>query len=114
MQPYIALCLGLKRWGHRTTIVTHEEYKAWIEGFGIEHRTAGGDPGMLMKLSVDNKVSWCARVGVCVVFVNGLVFCVDVLATVLQGEYQQRKCQTLPSSRTLLTIILVPQVARST
>lgn len=56
VQPYIALGLGLKKEGHRVTIVTHDEYKPWIEGFGIEHRQAGGDPGALMKLSVENKV----------------------------------------------------------
>jgi sterol 3beta-glucosyltransferase len=55
IQPYIALGLGLKKEGHRVTIVTHEEYKEWVEGFGIEHRTAGGDPGALMKLSVEHK-----------------------------------------------------------
>ncbi|KAG6866280.1 hypothetical protein C0991_006376 [Blastosporella zonata] len=55
VQPYIALGLGLKKEGHRVTIVTHEEYKEWIVGFGIAHRTAGGDPGALMKLSVENK-----------------------------------------------------------
>lgn len=57
VQPYIALGLGLKKEGHRVTIVTHEEYKDWIVGFGIAHRTAGGDPGALMKLSVDHKAS---------------------------------------------------------
>jgi sterol 3beta-glucosyltransferase len=57
VQPYIALGLGLKREGHRVTIVTHEEYKGWVEGFGIGHRTAGGDPGALMKLSVEHKVN---------------------------------------------------------
>ncbi|KAG7088460.1 hypothetical protein E1B28_012449 [Marasmius oreades] len=56
VQPYIALGLGLKRLNHRVTIVTHEEYKGWIQGFGLEHKTAGGDPGLLMKLSVDNKM----------------------------------------------------------
>lgn len=56
IQPYIALCLGLKKEGHEVTIVTHEEYKAWVEGFGIQHRTAGGDPGALMKLSVEHKM----------------------------------------------------------
>lgn len=55
IQPYIALGLGLQKEGHRVTIVTHEEYKEWVEGFGIGHRTAGGDPGALMKLSVENK-----------------------------------------------------------
>jgi sterol 3beta-glucosyltransferase len=56
VQPYIALGKGLQKEGHRVTIVTHEEYKEWVTGFGIDHRTAGGDPGALMKLSVENKV----------------------------------------------------------
>lgn len=56
VQPYIALGLGLQKQGHRVTIVTHAEYKEWIEGKGIAHRTAGGDPGALMKLSVENKM----------------------------------------------------------
>jgi sterol 3beta-glucosyltransferase len=56
VQPYIALGRGLQKEGHKVTIVTHEEYKAWVTGFGIDHRTAGGDPGALMKLSVENKV----------------------------------------------------------
>ncbi|KAF8635973.1 hypothetical protein AX15_000137 [Amanita polypyramis BW_CC] len=56
VQPYIALGLGLKQYNHRVTIVTHGEYKNWVEHFGIEHRTAGGDPGRLMKLSVENKM----------------------------------------------------------
>lgn len=56
VQPYIALALGLQKEGHRVTIVTHEEYKEWVEKFGVAHRTAGGDPGALMKLSVENKM----------------------------------------------------------
>ncbi|ESK94997.1 glycosyltransferase family 1 protein [Moniliophthora roreri MCA 2997] len=56
VQPYIALGLGLKKEGHIVTIVTHEEYRGWIESFGLEHRTAGGDPGALMKLSVEHKM----------------------------------------------------------
>lgn len=42
--------------GHRVTIATHEEYADWIKSHGIGHRSAGGDPGALMKLSVENKV----------------------------------------------------------
>jgi sterol 3beta-glucosyltransferase len=57
VQPYIALGKALQGEGHKVTIVTHEEYKEWVTGFGVEHRTAGGDPGALMKLSVENKVS---------------------------------------------------------
>jgi sterol 3beta-glucosyltransferase len=56
VQPYIALGKGLQKEGHKVTIVTHEEYKEWITGFGIGHRIAGGDPGALMKLSVENKM----------------------------------------------------------
>ncbi|KAG6903130.1 hypothetical protein C0995_004677 [Termitomyces sp. Mi166 len=56
VQPYIALGLGLMKEGHRVTIVTHEEYREWILSFNIGHRTAGGDPGALMKLSVENKM----------------------------------------------------------
>ncbi|KAJ7505356.1 glycosyltransferase family 1 protein [Mycena galericulata] len=56
VQPYIALGLGLMKEGHTVTIVTHEEYKLWIESFGIKHKQAGGDPGLLMKLSVENKM----------------------------------------------------------
>ncbi|KAG6900170.1 hypothetical protein C0993_001882 [Termitomyces sp. T159_Od127] len=56
VQPYISLGLGLMKEGHRVTIVTHEEYREWIMSFNIGHRTAGGDPGALMKLSVENKV----------------------------------------------------------
>ncbi|KAI9509221.1 glycosyltransferase family 1 protein [Russula earlei] len=56
VQPYIALGKALQKEGHRVTIVTHEEYKNWVTGFGIEHRTAGGDPAALMKLSVENKM----------------------------------------------------------
>ncbi|KAJ4482174.1 glycosyltransferase family 1 protein [Lentinula aciculospora] len=56
VQPYIALGVGLKKEHHRVTIVTHEEYREWIEGFGLEFKQAGGDPGALMKLSVENKM----------------------------------------------------------
>ncbi|CAE6534369.1 unnamed protein product [Rhizoctonia solani] len=56
VQPYIALARGLMAEGHRVTIVTHEEYKEWCEGWGVAHRTAGGDPGALMKLSVETRM----------------------------------------------------------
>lgn len=31
-----------------------DEFKDWVEGYGIEHRQAGGDPAALMKLSVEH------------------------------------------------------------
>nr|XP_031864085.1 uncharacterized protein CI109_000729 [Kwoniella shandongensis]KAA5531157.1 hypothetical protein CI109_000729 [Kwoniella shandongensis] len=56
IQPYIALCLRLKQDGHKVVIVTHGEFKTWVEGYGIEHRQAGGDPTALMKLSTEHKM----------------------------------------------------------
>jgi sterol 3beta-glucosyltransferase len=84
VQPYIALGRGLQKEGHKVTIVTHEEYKAWVTGFGVDHRTAGGDPGALMKLSVENKVF---RHRLCPGFRKLMLLAsADVLAPVLQGE----------------------------
>lgn len=68
IQPYIALGLRLMQDGHNVTIVTHgeptvrftlmsDEFKGWIEGYGMEHRQAGGDPTALMRLSTEHKVS---------------------------------------------------------
>ncbi len=54
VQPYIALALRLMEDGHKCVIVTHDEFKKWIESYGIEHRQAGGDPTALMKLSTDH------------------------------------------------------------
>ncbi|KAL7422545.1 hypothetical protein Q5752_003193 [Cryptotrichosporon argae] len=56
VQPYIALGLRLMKDGHKVVIVTHDEFKKWIEGYGIEHRQAGGDPTALMKLSTEHKM----------------------------------------------------------
>ena len=84
VQPYIALGRGLQKEGHKVTIVTHEEYKEWIVGFGLEHRTAGGDPGALMKLSVENKAGdhrYSITVSKLIPFVS-----TDVFPSVLQGE----------------------------
>lgn len=33
-----------------------DEFRKWIEGYGIEHRQAGGDPAELMKLSIEHKI----------------------------------------------------------
>ncbi|CEG67174.1 hypothetical protein RMATCC62417_03641 [Rhizopus microsporus] len=54
VQPYIALCKGLMKDGHRCRIATHDEFKDWIEEHGIEFRTVGGDPGELMRICVEN------------------------------------------------------------
>lgn len=57
VQPYIALGLRLKQDGHTVVIITHDEFKGWVEGYGIIHRQAGGDPTALMKLSQEHAVS---------------------------------------------------------
>jgi sterol 3beta-glucosyltransferase len=54
VQPYVALCKRLQRDHHQCTIVSHPEYREWVENNGIAFREVGGDPGELMKLSVDN------------------------------------------------------------
>ncbi|KAK9702810.1 Sterol 3-beta-glucosyltransferase [Basidiobolus ranarum] len=54
VQPYIALCKGLMKRGHRCRIATHGEYQQWVESHGIEFREVAGDPAELMRLCVDN------------------------------------------------------------
>ncbi|PWN52669.1 hypothetical protein IE53DRAFT_384854 [Violaceomyces palustris] len=56
VQPYIALAKGLKEHNHTPVIVSHPEYKGWVESHGIEFRGVGGDPGALMKLSVEHRI----------------------------------------------------------
>jgi sterol 3beta-glucosyltransferase len=53
VQPYIALCLGLKKEGHKTKIATHSEFKGWVESYGIEFASVEGDPAELMQLCVE-------------------------------------------------------------
>ncbi|KAJ3273334.1 Sterol 3-beta-glucosyltransferase [Terramyces sp. JEL0728] len=53
VQPYIALCKGFMGDGHTCRIATHDEYREWIEGFGIEFSSVKGDPAELMQLCVD-------------------------------------------------------------
>ncbi|KAI0164561.1 glycosyltransferase family 1 protein [Xylariaceae sp. FL1272] len=54
VQPYIALCKGLLADGHRPRIVTHGEFRGWVEGHGIEFAPVAGDPGELMRLCIEN------------------------------------------------------------
>lgn len=53
VQPFIALCVGLMKDGHRTRIATHAEYGDWIKSYGIEFAPVEGDPGELMALCVE-------------------------------------------------------------
>jgi sterol 3beta-glucosyltransferase len=54
VQPYIALCKGLLKEGHKPRIATHNEFGSWIESHGIEFRPVSGDPAELMRICVEN------------------------------------------------------------
>lgn len=54
VQPYIALCKGLLKDGHKPKIATHAEFQVWIESHGIEFACVEGDPGELMRLCIEN------------------------------------------------------------
>ena len=91
--------------GHQVVIVTHgesacfcflpdpssngcicpDEFKDWIEGYGIEHRQAGGDPAALMKLSVEHTVSVPAAYTPA--SLANVACSSDVLAWLFQGEF---------------------------
>lgn len=52
VQPYIALGKALLKEGHKVKIVTHSEFKSWVESYNIEFAPIAGDPSELMSLMV--------------------------------------------------------------
>ncbi|KAI5790684.1 sterol 3-beta-glucosyltransferase [Peziza echinospora] len=54
VQPYIALCKGFLKEGHKPRIATHAEFQPWIESHGIEFALVEGDPAELMRVCVEN------------------------------------------------------------
>ncbi|KAI0104262.1 glycosyltransferase family 1 protein [Nemania sp. FL0031] len=54
VQPYIALCKGLIADGHKPRIATHEEFRGWVEGHGIEFAPVAGDPAELLRVCIEN------------------------------------------------------------
>ncbi|KAI5817482.1 hypothetical protein BZA77DRAFT_34549 [Pyronema omphalodes] len=54
VQPFIALCLGLKKDGHSVKIATHAEFRNFVESHGIEFAEVAGDPAELMQLCVEH------------------------------------------------------------
>lgn len=54
VQPYIALCKGLIKEGHRPRIASHAEFQPWVESHGIEFAPVDGDPAELMRICVEN------------------------------------------------------------
>ena len=51
VQPYIALCKGLLKEGHKPRIATHVEFEGWIRKHGIDFAPVDGDPAELMRKS---------------------------------------------------------------
>jgi sterol 3beta-glucosyltransferase len=48
VQPYIALALGLKNRGHESTVMAHENFKDFVEGYGVAFLPVKGNvEGML-------------------------------------------------------------------
>ena len=43
VQPFIALALALMEKGHQVTVITNENFRAFVEGFGVSYRPITGD-----------------------------------------------------------------------
>lgn len=54
VQPYIALCKGLLKDGHRPRIATHAEFEPWVRKHGIDFAPVEGDPAELMRICIEN------------------------------------------------------------
>jgi len=54
VQPFVALCKGLKKEGHQVKIATHEEFREWITDHGIDFAPVAGDPAELMRICVEH------------------------------------------------------------
>ncbi|KZV78558.1 UDP-Glycosyltransferase/glycogen phosphorylase [Exidia glandulosa HHB12029] len=54
VQPYVALAKCLRRDGHRVRIASHETFRDFVEGQGLEFFDIGGDPHELMSYMVKN------------------------------------------------------------
>ena len=49
VQPYAALALGLRRAGHRVRLATHENFRAFVTGHGLEFTPIRGDPQAILR-----------------------------------------------------------------
>ncbi|CAI4046323.1 sterol 3-beta-glucosyltransferase SKDI_12G2250 [Saccharomyces kudriavzevii IFO 1802] len=55
VQPYIALGKGLIKEGHQVVIITHSEFRGFVESHGIQFEEIAGNPVELMSLMVENE-----------------------------------------------------------
>ena len=54
IQPFIALALALKQYGHRIRLATHPTFKSFVEQHNLEFFDLQGDPKELMSYMVRN------------------------------------------------------------
>ena len=57
VQPYVALGQRLVKDGHRVRIATHETFKDFVTGAGLEFFSIGGNPQDLMNYMVKSELS---------------------------------------------------------
>lgn len=55
VQPFIALGLRLKAFGHRVRLATHGVYRSFVTKYGLEFYPLGGDPVVLSDYIVRNR-----------------------------------------------------------
>jgi hypothetical protein len=51
VQPFVALGMELKRYGHRVRLATHSVFKDFVENADLDFYPIGGDPAQLMAVS---------------------------------------------------------------
>ncbi|KAM0703866.1 hypothetical protein Q7P35_008871 [Cladosporium inversicolor] len=54
VQPFVALGVALKRYGHRVRLATHDVFADFVHASGLEFYPIGGDPEDLMAYMVKN------------------------------------------------------------
>lgn len=52
MQPFLALGVALKKYGHRVRLATHDIFADFVRASGLEFYPIGGDPEDLMAVSI--------------------------------------------------------------
>ena len=57
VQPYVALGQQLIKDGHRVRIATHETFREFVTGAGLEFFSIGGDPQDLMNYMVKSELN---------------------------------------------------------
>ena len=55
VQPFVAVGLKLKEYGHRVRVATHSQLRGFVEQFGLEFYPLGGDPQVLAEFAVQSK-----------------------------------------------------------